>query len=643
MVSGWRSCSFLLVCVSLRAISGVRLDDVESQTDECVDQTRAVFRSVSYRDLFRPMFEGTYEIRNRYTGKYLAAFDTIAATSLHHVEASKSFEWSFDRVDLPGEPVYTVKNRESGMYLIAKGSEVTLGRDFGHVGVWKLVLSEDGIHHSLQIASSDVRSLTDDGEDHAVSMMTDEQDAAKIHMSDWFFDQQHSFLPKLKIGKKREDSKLPFSVENAMSYKNQWEQAGGIPLWQGTEYTWVQACKDAKIDCSVAYANRRATYLTLGRTSEGSRRVVQENHVKSSCEAPLDIIRLMTAYNTKAVQEMRKTAGPTCAGQSDGQYAKLAQQAVEEECFASCKADIKAVMEVHGCKKPDRDQFIHDFMSGGNCFHIAPESAIELAEFTFQEHCLTWHIPNFLALNDRKGHTRAVSDAPAVCLVDKSSWRSKDIVQQGTCPSGTTCQCPRLWIADKNTTTDLAKNENVFMDGPKSVKAAILKNFQDMKRAPITALRRGITLQAAVLDMPILPSTFETIKFTYSALTWRCADTVGCWPKDPEQQKTEQTKKACRLPEEAKTGLSRTWFLPPAGVMIYRVKWYRRLLRRCKFRACDAQDMWTERIGFGPSPTDKTNVYNCQPLAYEDMTSEMQKKYIARIRETLPTEYANEL
>jgi len=128
-----------------------------------------------------------------------------------------------------------------------------------------------------------------------------------------------------------------------------------------------------------------------------------------------------------------------------------------------------------------------------------------------------------------------------------------------------------------------------------------------------------------------------TLKLSINALfSWakfQCADTLGCWPQAPEHASVEGTPNACRLPAKAKEGGSPVWFLPPPGLRMHHSK------GKCILNVCKVEDYLAQRVGFGRSENDwrydgKPNVYNCQPLSFEELTQQQKSAMLVRLKET---------
>jgi len=148
------------------------------------------------------------------------------------------------------------------------------------------------------------------------------------------------------------------------------------------------------------------------------------------------------------------------------------------------------------------------------------------------------------------------------------------------------------------------------------------------------------TLQAALLATPfgapfLIQTGIALFGYMKHAITWKCGDSVGCWPKEPSRIRTEQQSKACRLPAETEKGGSKVWFMPPPGFTLFHRGGFFR--RRCVLKYCSKKDMVEQRVEFGEA---RRNVYNCQPLPYDEMTPAQQGNYTATLRETIPAEYA---
>merc|ERR1712129_415878 len=126
---------------------------------------------------------------------------------------------------------------------------------------------------------------------------------------------------------------------------------------------------------------------------------------------------------------------------------------------------------------------------------------------------------------------------------------------------------------------------------------------------------------------------------------WRCAQTVGCWPTKPVLRKKDGSF-VCRMPEEAQAGGSPVWFLPPPGLHVERLE----KVRRCQLRVCSAEDLQSQKVGFGTSAADslsadsKANIYNCQPLTFKDMSAEQQQNFVVLLKDSgVSSEYDVEI
>lgn len=642
---------YMLFC-SLRLSAAIRTTEVSgsaNSSEVCTAGLRSVWHTVSFRYLFRPFFEGTYRIRNRYSGKYLTGSpDGFLGTSSHHVTTNKMSDWKLKRVQEPGTYEFTLQNKKSGNYLAYRGGQIIKEKEPSEAGRWWMQLSADGRHHMIRSTAA-ANNVIVENRTSFVELTErpprGEEDLDSLK-SEWFFEAHLSWL------------RWPQGDEAA--YKSQWNSASDIPMFAGTELTWKQMCDKHQFDCQAGYARQRMTYKNLGKISETHRRIVTETIVKGSCDTEWGLIQHAFISNAEVLEEMRAAAGEACTGHSLASISEHLKQTIFNDCFVGCSTSIQEYIEENDlpCQKPENVTGVFlGILAKGQCDDVPMHSAEKLAEWAMFEKCFTWHQPDPLFRPD--WHDRlslATADGNPVCSVPaakESSRNARDIVQQGACPSGTSCQCPTGLVKDQKSIMDLKADQALFIDPGSSLLALINAQLNSAQKKVLqNVLLRGMSLQAAVLAVP---TTFFLAKAGWSlgswviqGLAWRCTQTVACWPNWPEQRRTVFTHdeqsyddKACRLPSETKAGGSQVWFLPPPGVKVVRTGWYR--ARRCLFAECDRNDMLGQKVGFGPSPTDRSNVYNCQPLPFEQMDDEQQQKYFEKLRETLPDEYNEEI
>lgn len=73
--------------------------------------------------------------------------------------------------------------------------------------------------------------------------------------------------------------------------------------------------------------------------------------------------------------------------------------------------------------------------------------------------------------------------------------------------------------------------------------------------------------------------------------------------------------------------------MPPPGLK------YSKGLLGCKIDACTIDEIRLQKIGFGNqvgfnSPNGQVEVYNCQPLSWEEMTLEQRQGYMSILANT---------
>ena len=598
---------------------------------------RLLEASVTFRELFSPTLDGTYRIRSRESGRYLTGTkEGFLGTSLHHVGAGPS-DWKLKRMKRAGRPAYTLQNKDSKRFLVAGEGQLFSFKQASEAGYWNLNLGADGVFWSITSATNVDEAMTEN-----VSGSVELLSSAKGGKNQWFLDLRQSVwrIPK----------------GDSSAYKSIWITAADIPMWAGTELTWSQACQDGRVDCATAYSMLRTGLKVLGKISETHRRIVLENAVQP-CDVTVDMISRVLSVSAKVVEELRKSAGQACNGQSLTNVSNLFKEAVTDSCFASCVNETTTDFETQqlSCnKKPDNvTTLLMGVMTLPGCKGLPPNTIEKIAEFAQGGRCQPWPKPSLLWLGDTDGPTSIkVAEGRPTCSVKAKSRSYKDIERSTTqaCPSGSTCQCPKTYRRGRQSIDQLKNEHNLFIGSGEGSLAALAVGQLDRnaKKLARNMLLRGGTLaaNAASLSSPLFFARigWDLGKVAHAALKWSCADTVACWPQWPEKTRTADTRKACRVPAAAKSGGSSVWFMPPPGVMVKKRSWYRSTIRRCEFSQCEQEDMMRQRVGFGApkGESGRPNVYNCQFLEFDDMSAKQQKLFVDELKKTNQGEYNNE-
>merc|ERR1740121_805244 len=222
-----------------------------------------------------------------------------------------------------------------------------------------------------------------------------------------------------------------------------------------------------------------------------------------------------------------------------------------------------------------------------------------------------------------------------------------DIVQTGWCPEGSSCQCPKLYVYHERSIAELRRSTfYTFVPKSAAIVPVFFAQFQD--DLLVDTLTYGLeaiitnTVSAAVFGFSSLGAEFATLSYVISmfisgfqthfedADDWTCASSVGCWPVDPEMRRTPLAERGCQVPQSAQSGGSPYWFLPPPLLMINYDGFLGR--RRCDVRYCSEEAMRDQQVGFGYSSRGdrrqgKPDVFNCQPLAFAEMTPEQRASF----------------
>jgi len=618
----------------------------DSSEDACTEALRPVFRTSTYTDLFSPIFDGVYRIRSHSTGKYLTGTkEGFVGTSLHH-PSKDNMQWTLKRVkpkkdadSAMGVRKFTLQNKASGLYLVlGEGQLFSFKEANSGEAYWKLRRTEDGTHEVFESAasgSSGSEAITENSSGHVtVSPYQGEK-------SEWFLDLQLSFW------------RIPRS--DSSGYVKQWKEVASIPMWAGSNISWYKMCEDSLIKCDEGYGKLRQTYKELGYLAENHRRIVSENNLKV-CDASWGLMKGVYSTSASFLYAARKTGGEACAGRDLKNISFTMKRIMAEDCFDSCIAASTEELKDVPCHRPDNvTNLFERVYTQSACDNLPPRSAMRVMNYVLVTKCTTWHETDPMFMRETHDvNSLTYYDGDEVCAVDSKTRNWKKIERRGVCPSGTTCQCPRTYLTTPKTARQLEftgmillKDSDLTLAG--EVWGQVTRNA---RRVLITVLLRGSTLKAAVLALPggftFWPRiALATFGWARRAVSWKCAASVGCWPVRPHRVKTQDTPKACRIPDEARTGGgSKVWFMPPPGVIVRHRKWY--LFRRCEFTKCEVPHMMQEKVGFfkrddNDKHEGKPNIYNCQRLGFEDMDEEQQRLYLERLRETVPAEYADQI
>jgi len=101
-----------------------------------------------------------------------------------------------------------------------------------------------------------------------------------------------------------------------------------------------------------------------------------------------------------------------------------------------------------------------------------------------------------------------------------------------------------------------------------------------------------------------------------------CSKNVGCYPMDC----VEEPGRGCRIrpTEDFMDERNPFWFLPPPT---YKCAYKYRM---CQLSPCSKKNTWNQTVGLGKTrsfrKTGNTQVYNCQPMLYIDMSSSQRER-----------------
>jgi len=575
----------------------------ELSPSDCEAELRPLVRSITYQDLFRPVLEATYTIREKGSDRYM----TESGFDIKVTEAYGQREWKLFRSKLKGMPTYMFRQEKSRKYLVDNMdyAETSLAWDLP-AAHWSLQLGSDGESYTIKnVHTSDVLTV----EGTIVKVLPEGTRA-----SGGFYSQSTTEAEQSQWILEESGSKAGGRFFKERQYKKQWRTTlQQIPIFPATELTWGAICPDKT--CEAAYVAERTRLRQLGKISETKRNVVTETKVRGICDMTLAGLKQF-ARHPEVIRQLRQGTSAVCPQDSLAEFGGSLRSALERECFTGEDNCVAAIDEHFG------DVAEEDCVSGGGhtqptemskmfnaqlasdprCAGVPADTVEGLKEFVMNSKCMTWHAPSPLwETEDKSPHHLAAYDNAGTC-----SGNSKaTIAQSGTCPEGSKCKCPRTYLKSRDTAEGIREEANIALWTSAAVPASTLAGSFERK-SPFFSLARGIT-------------------------GWSCQETVGCWPQRPEKTSTKTTSRACRMPAKALEGGSQLWFLPPPMLRL-KHSW-----GKCVLEACKQEHVAAQQVGLVASKNTnkypgKANVYNCQPLAFDEMTPKQQEDFLDALR-----------
>jgi hypothetical protein len=431
-------------------------------------------------------------------------------------------------------------------------------------------------------------------------------------------------------------------------YERQWKDAASKEkVLDGSNLTWGEASEGK------GYIYERKRLTLMGRLEDSRRHIVINTTVRGVCDA--SILGLRFLGNLPALLVVLRDMLPkdsACAGKDLKEMAVDAGDALSAECLDSCLGSLSENTKDFECKAGQLTQEFYQQVVDDNeqCAAMPLDNLERLSMYAMRLKCFTFHSPHplFLFGDKAAGQVSQMPGEPTqVCTLPEEANATKDksnIVQRGVCPEGSKCKCPMKSLRDRQTAMQirLERGQHLWTKAGAASLPVITKQYATGFLVSTVVVKMGIqgmaasAALAATLDAPMF-LIMGTLKLSITALfNWakfQCADTLGCWPQAPEDAWVEGTPKACRLPAKAKDGGSPVWFLPPPGLRMHHSK------GKCILNVCKTEDYLAQRVGLGRSVNDwrydgNPNVYNCQPLAFEEMTRQQKSALLIRLNET---------
>jgi len=629
---------------------------------ECLQHLESVIPQITYREIFSPVFSAVYELVALDGSGYLTMKNGKVIVQAKDDAEKQRFRWNIRALDpnldtseanygtLPR--VFYLENEKDvrGEGGVLTGTKTGAGNDVRNIrekdeGQWFLQMlpAKYGLSFALvNRAHGKFRRVPDDSPGVSQSLLVPDNSTEDTMLS-FGWEMKRISRPRL------------LSRIRRISLGRQWAIAKKTPLTGLGRFTWGDVCQGE--DCYQIYEMEQKRMVGYGRVDVDDYFTVTDNKVRGVCDWVTQSLRGMMK-NVNLIRDIKVSLKARCGDHSFVAFSELLKEATENVCFKGCTDDLRNHIKAANGGQPgcpaldyrnfDFDQFYSDLYDTSEaCAALLPDTVEDLTDFVLKQECHTWSPPTFLwSSDDKVPDDIALYDYDAVCSVfhaaAETSRSSRDIVQVGTCPEGTTCQCPDTWAFAKETTSMMRSKNTMFLkEGSATVpfllstivKKSLAKVATSVLPAAIIAgTLATFSLKAAIVSAPVIMATVFGLA---SALLsergeWRCRYTVGCWPAMPAGDWKPWTKRGghvCRVPEIAKRGGSPVWFLPPPDMWLER---YGLFKRACRLSACTADnDPRVQKVGF--SSGKQENIFNCQPLTWERMNTAQRVKLLEEL------------
>lgn len=648
------------MCVSIRSTD--MNFETKGNIEACSHDIGLTVPKMTYKYLMSPMLEGKYHIVNVATGEYLGGiqerrFLIGPALSKKAVLVNKSKWNNRDKVwyinKAPGRmpdrmPVFTLTHRKTGLDIL-QNTNATVDH------VWQFERADDGenwymVKRAVDPAVDENRKeyfKADESKDSDWIGFADAPDGPgalwKLQYVPSVFDRVNvqAWFKLLAMQKHSSVYNYNKFLSPEVSYKVQLKMGLSYPIWEGSKVRWYDLCKGddkqggLKIDvCLQFYSDEREFLVDTGKVEENTTQVTFKTGVRGICDAQ----RSMFAYflhQPKLLYYLSKDNLDSCYGLADDDLSLAAQMASVDTCYQDCMDAIDSQAEqsllCYKMKQVNQSHLFETIIDASPQCAELPFTVLEgLVDFKLKQKCWTFAPPTPLWLTNDMD----MNFGNSACDADSSFWRRTARVSKGsTCPSGSTCSCPGPSVYPKTAAEIRGEESTMFITDGSAGSISVSKVL-------------GATFAKAVIKKMIVKGKgFSGKGFSYSAkaavmapltiykvgrimlpemirsASWRCDLTVGCWPSSPRRHLT--TGK-CRAKDSVQKGNSGpTWMMPPPGLK------FSKKFMRCVLTSCSASEKAFQQIGF--SDDDNSEVYNCQPLSFEEMKPKQQYLYLSTL------------
>jgi len=642
---------YLLLAGIYNVGDSIRAEDVDASGvnvesgDDCQDAVQALLLDTTYRNLFSPIKDGKYQLQHIESGSYLQSHGVFVTSG----QSDPKLSWTLARVPR-NRHTSTMQNYT---LRVTNGASLVASHDLAAMSFSANSVSQSSDHWVLQVGPR--------GQSFALQHV----DTSKFLSMELGAATLVESAVQWKLISASRDFRIFNRRQRDLRY--QWDVVKDIPLLPGvSDMLWKHTCTGDDA-CLKWYDSERKRLSAVGRIDETKKNMIDENVVRGMCDRSAEGMRTWVHQPTVLRELMAGVKGNGCPA-SLTEFSKVAALALEKGCFGSCSSGLSSHLGISGpaaetiqCSNYHSANWTAIFEviveQSDSCAEMPFDSLTILSEYVMQTRCNVWYPEYLLWVPQDTSPADLGADVEQVCTIAQYDMKTRDpshLIAKGTCPEGSYCGCPKLYRSRPDMIGEIRKSTlTTFVPSFAALAPSLVKQAQkglliSVKTAAVFTLLTAITsgfsagvsgvVSKFITALPGVFTKFMTLNalsaqivlfyssFTTQADKWTCAKSAGCWPLKPTRKTTQKSKSACRYPNAPSTGSSEFWYMPPPMLK------YSRKLVKCRLMACSQDDIDNQKVGFGRDSRTfgrlaDPNVYNCQPLTFEQMTVTQQEAF----------------